>query len=145
MDVEAIRREVEDTGKRHLRASMAGDAEALDPLLAEELIYTHSNGFTDATKADYLAFVRSGAYVAQEMKVEHSVDRFIAVSDDLAIVRGKQITNTTGTGGRSKWEDVEAASLDIWIRRDGRWQLIAHQSTLVLDVDAYRKAFAASH
>jgi hypothetical protein len=144
MNVEEIRNEVEDAGRQHLEAAMSGDADRLEPLLAEELIYTHSNGFTDVDKAAYLGFIRSGNYVQQGMSVDHSVQRIIVLNDDLAIIKGKQITNTTGATGTT-WKDVEATSLDTWIRRDGRWQLIAHQSTLVLDPDAYRKAFAASH
>jgi hypothetical protein len=144
MNVDEIRKEVEDAGQRHLAAATAGDVESLEPLLAEELIYTHSNGFTDADKAAYLAFIAGGTYVRSGMTVDHSVLRIVALSDDLAIIKGKQITNNTGLAG-AKWTDVEATSLDTWIRRDGRWQLLAHQSTLVLDSDAYRKAFAASH
>jgi uncharacterized protein (TIGR02246 family) len=144
MNAGRIRKEVEEAGKRHIAAATAGDAEALDQLLAEELLYTHSNGFTDASKADYLAFINSGTYVDQGMSVDHSVARIVVVNDDLAIIKGKQITNTTGATG-TKWEDVEATSTDTWIRRDGRWQLIAHQSSLVLDGDNYRKAFVAGH
>jgi len=144
MDVEKIRKEVEDAGKQHLAAAMTGDVATLDSLLADELIYTHSNGFTDADKASYLAFIASGNYGTQGMSVDHSVARIVALDEDLAIIKGKQITNTSGANGL-KWNSVEATSLDTWIRRDGRWQLIAHQSTLVLDGEAYRKAFAASH
>jgi uncharacterized protein (TIGR02246 family) len=145
MDVEQIRLEIEDAGRRHLAASTSGDAEALDQLLAEELFYTHSNGKTDASKADYIGnFVANRHYVATGMSVEHSVERIIVLNDDLAIIKGKQITNTVGEIG-AKWEDVEATSTDTWVRRDGRWQLIAHQSTLVLEGDNYRKAFVAGH
>jgi hypothetical protein len=147
MDTETIRNEIEDAGKRHLEAAMSGDVEALEPLLAEELFYTHSNGFTDADKAAYLSFIAGGTYVRAAMTVDHSVERIIVLSDDLAIIKGKQITNTgNGSGVTGKnWDDVEATSLDTWIRRDGRWQLLAHQSTLVLDREAYGRAFAASH
>jgi hypothetical protein len=144
MNVEEIRKEVEDAGKRHLAAATAGDLEALEPLLAEELIYTHSNGFTDADKSAYLGFIASGTYVRSGMTVDHSVVRIIALSEDLAVIKGKQVTNQAGAAGMT-WTDVEATSLDTWIRRDGRWQLLAHQSTLVLETDAYRRAFAASH
>jgi hypothetical protein len=144
MDVEQIRKEIEDAGKRHLAAAMAGDIETLDQLLADELFYTHSNGFTDADKAAYLAFIKAGGYGTQGMHVEHSVERIIVLSDDVAIIKGKQITNTVAEIG-AKWEDVEATSTDTWVRRDGRWQLTGHQSTLVLDGDNYRKAFVAGH
>src|SRR5258708_24262162 len=104
MDVEQIRKQIEDAGKRHLAAAMAGDTETLDQLLADELLYTHSNGFTDADKAAYLAFIKAGGYGTQGMHVEHSVERIIVLSDDVAIVKGKQITNTVGEIG-GKWQD----------------------------------------
>jgi len=144
MDREQVRKEIEDAGRRHLAAAMAGDTEALDQLLADELLYTHSNGFTDADRASYLAFIEAGGYGTQGMSVEHSVERIIVLSDDVVIVKGKQVTNTVGEIG-AKWEDVEATSTDTWVRRDDRWQLAGHQSTLVLDGDNYRKAFVAGH
>jgi uncharacterized protein (TIGR02246 family) len=146
MDVEEIRREVEDAGRRHYAAAMAGDAEACAELLAEELVYTHSNGLTDYGKAAYLHdHVASGNYVAMGMTVDHSVDRIVVLRDDVAMVKGKQISNTTGGEGRFKMEGQEAGSLDIWVKREGRWQLLAHHMTLVRSPDAWRKAFEASH
>ena len=51
-------RELED---RRYRAMIAADAAALDELLADTLIYTHSNATSD-TKASYLAGVRNGKW-----------------------------------------------------------------------------------
>jgi hypothetical protein len=145
VDVERIRAEVEAAGKEHLAAATAGDVETVDRLIADEIFYTHSNGFTDADKAAYLEFIRSAHYVDIGMTVEHEVERIIVLNEDLAIVKGRQVTNNTSPTIGVKWTDVRATSTDTWIRRDGRWQLIAHQSTLVLDGDAYRKAFVAGH
>jgi hypothetical protein len=65
------------------------------------------------------------------------------LGDDLAIARGKQISNTTGEGGGMTMKDVEASSLDVWVNRDGRWQLVGHHTTLVVTGENWRKAFEA--
>jgi ketosteroid isomerase-like protein len=139
MDAEVIRREVEDAGRQHYAAACAGDTAELDRLLAAELVYSHSDGSTD-DKVAYLDRVIAGNY--RTMTVEHSVEYLIPLSDELAVVRGKQISNTTGETG-VKMENVEASSLDVWVNRDGRWQLVGHHMTLVLTGDAWRRAFEA--
>jgi hypothetical protein len=40
--------------------------------------------------------------------------------------------------------NTEAASLDVWCHRDGRWQLLAHHMTLRLGPDAWHRAFLAA-
>jgi uncharacterized protein (TIGR02246 family) len=143
MGIEEIRKEVEDAGRRHYAAANAGDAEALADLLGDELVYSHSDGHSD-DKATYLGdYVANGHYAKMGMQVDHSVDRFVLLRDDVAMVRGKQISNTPGGNGRFKMDDQEACSLDIWVKRDGRWQLVAHHMTLVRSAEAWRKMFDA--
>lgn len=143
MDAEQIRREVEDAGRRHYAAANSGDAEALAPLLGEELVYSHSDGHSD-TKAEYLAnSVANENYVKMGMHVDHSVERLVVLRDDVVMVRGKQISNTTGGDGRFKMTDQEAASLDVWVKREGGWQLVAHHMTLVRTHEAWQNAVNA--
>jgi uncharacterized protein (TIGR02246 family) len=143
MDLEQIRREVEEAGRRHYAAAYSGDAEALAPLLGEELVYSHSDGHYEGKAAYIENFVANGRYVEMELTGTHSVERLVVLGDGVVMVRGKQVTNTSGKDGRFKFEDQEACSLDVWVKRDGRWQLIAHHMTLVRSPDAYRRAFAA--
>jgi hypothetical protein len=140
MDVEAIRKDVEDAGRQHYAAASAVDTAALDELLADDLVYSHLDGSTE-DKAAYLDRVTAGTY--RTMTVDHEVEYLIPLSDDLAIVRGKQISNTTGEGGGLKMKDVEASSLDVWVNRDDRWQLVGHHVTLVVTGEDWRKAFEA--
>jgi len=103
-------------------------------------VYSHSDGSTD-DKSGYLDRVTAGAY--RTMTVDHSVEYLIPLGDDLAILRGKQISNTTGEGGGVKMNDVEASSLDVWVKRDDRWQLVGHHMTLVVSGEKWRKTFEA--
>jgi hypothetical protein len=139
MDVDAIRNEVEDAGRRHYAAASAGDTDALEQLLAEDLVYTYSDGSTD-DKNGCLERVIGGRYHGKT--VDHSVEHLIVLSDDLAIVRSRQITNTTGEA-ELKMENVESASLDVWAKRDDRWQLVGHQGTFLWIGENWRKAFEA--
>jgi Domain of unknown function (DUF4440) len=141
MDVEQIRREVEEAGQRHYAAAHSGDVEALAPLLGEELVYSHSNGLADYNSGYLDDHVATRNYLPMGMHTDHSVDRLVVLRDDVVMVRGKQISNTTG--GQFKMQDQEACSLDVWVKRDGRWQLVAHHMTLVRSPESWRKAFEA--
>jgi ketosteroid isomerase-like protein len=141
MIAETIHQEIEDAGRRHYAAASAGDSGTLDQLLAEDLVYTHSDGLTE-DKTAYLARVAAGAY--RTMNVENSVEYLISLSDDLAVARCNQVANGTFDAG-TKMENVEACSLDVWARRDGRWQLVGHHTTLVMIAGNWRKAFEAGH
>jgi hypothetical protein len=140
MSVEATRAAVEEAGKRHWAAVCAADTASLDQLLADDLVYTHSDGSTD-DKPAYLARVSAGEYAT--MTVDHTVDYFIHLSDDLAIARCSDIANSTGEVHGVTMNGLEASSLDVWARRDGRWQLVGHQTTLVMIGGNWRKAFEA--
>ena len=136
---EDVRAAVVAAGKRHYAAASAGDAEAIDELFADDAIYSHSNGERD-DKAGYIRRVASGQY--RSFVIDHSADHVWTLGDDVAVVAGTQITSDTGANGLLS--DTRSASLDVWCRRDGRWQLVAHHMTLVLDSAAWRRAFRAA-
>jgi hypothetical protein len=138
--IEEVRAAVEAAGQRHYEAASAGDTATLDELFCEEAAYSHSNGI-NTPKAEYLQMVADGNY--RTLKINHSVKDIWLVADDVAVVRGQQISS--GKIGGVVMRDTKAASLDVWCLRDGRWQLLAHHMTLVVANDDWAKAFKETH
>jgi ketosteroid isomerase-like protein len=109
---------------RRFEAMTRRDLAALDGMLADELTYVHSSGELE-TKAGLLATLRS----------ERLAYDSIAPSDVVARVFG----GTAVVTGRSRMQVRAAGQVrrftirytDVYVRRDGRWQTVAWQSTVV--------------
>ena len=126
MDSDDVRAAVITAGKRHYAAASAGDAAAVAELFCDDVLYSHSNGLREG-KGAYLERVESGMY--RELKIEHEPDH-VWVLGDVAVVAATQAS--TGKVGHYEWpEPKQSVSLDVWCRRDGRWQLLAHHMTLL--------------
>jgi len=126
LDVEAIRAAVADAGRRHLAAAMAADTDALADLIADDVLYAHSDGIPE-DKDGYLRRVASGLYLTIAMN--HSVDHIRVLADHVAVVRGTTISNSTPESAY-RMDNLKAYVLDVWAYRDGRWQLVEHHVTL---------------
>jgi ketosteroid isomerase-like protein len=97
------------------------DSAALAATLADEFLYHQPNGKT-ATKASYIEQNASGAvkiYKAERYDVK------IHVYGDIATAMGS--TRLDIQFGNER-RDVDLRYLNVWVLRDGRWQLAARQS-----------------
>jgi ketosteroid isomerase-like protein len=97
-------------------ASVKRDVKTLDRLLADEFT------LSGTPKADYLAFI-----AAPETIIESAVsDNFdVRVYGDMAIL----IANDTITSRRNGAKVVDIYRyIDVWLKRDGRWQCVATES-----------------
>ena len=107
---------------RRVEATTKGDANALDEILADDLIYTHSTARID-TKASFIEAITSGRsnYRSVERK-DVNVRQF----GDSAVVTGHAKFHV----GDNKFE---ARFIDVYARRNGSWQMVAWQSTKLPD------------
>jgi ketosteroid isomerase-like protein len=98
------------------------DLKALDQLLADDLVYTHSTGIVES-KAQYIAMQKSGTQVYKAVDYE---DMKIRRYGDAGVVTAKvrMRGSTKGTPF-----DNQLQILHVWAKKDGRWQLVAHQTT----------------
>ena len=103
------------------------DREALAPLLADDLSYTHSDGRTD-TKESFLSLISGPAirYLGVDFSNQEVVD-----CGDAVIVRGVARMRLLRDPGGA--QDYFVLFLDVWARRDGRWQMAAWQATRVTE------------
>jgi len=107
---------------RRVEAMTKGDANALDEILADDLIYTHSTARID-TKASFIEAITSGRsnYRSVERK-DVNVRQF----GDSAVVTGHAKFHV----GDNKFE---ARFIDVYAKRNGSWQMVAWQSTKLPD------------
>src|ERR1700722_12608215 len=113
--IDEVRAAVEAAGKRHYAAASAGDAATIDELFCDEAAYSHSNGI-NTPKAEYMQIVGEGNY--RTLHIDHSVEDIWLLADDVAVVRGRQVSS--GEIGRVVMKETKAASLDVWCYRDDR-------------------------
>jgi ketosteroid isomerase-like protein len=118
--------QVLEAEKSRFDVMLKGDADALSSFLADELTYTHTTGRTD-TKSSFVTSLKSGAVKYQAIEPE---DRAVHVYGDAAVVTGqaklKVVAGAQELSFRVRYTEV-------CVRRDGRWQLVAWQSTRLPD------------
>lgn len=100
-------------------AICSADIASLKDLLSDSLVYTHSVG-TVATKQEFLRDLK-----ADVGKIEYS-ERSVQTFEQVAV-----LTARTRFSGVSRGESYSNSVrlIHVWAKKDGRWQLVAHQST----------------
>ena len=123
----ALREEILTLDRKRADAMVREDLGALAQLLADDLSYTHSDGRTD-TKESFLSLISGPAirYLGVDYSNQEVVD-----CGDAVIVRGiARMRLLRDPGGA---QDYSVLFLDVWARRDGRWQMAAWQATRVTE------------
>ncbi len=122
-----------DDGKQQVMAAEqariaaldSSDIPALERIMADDVTYVHASGKVD-TKTSYLDAIRSGklhyiSWVAKNLQVR--------VAGDAAVVNGEYRVRVTDSRVQPEPFNIDIFILEMWARRDGRWQQIAWQST----------------
>ena len=106
------------------QAEMKQEIGAVDNLVADSLVYTDYDG-TFMNKKEYMKWV-----VDPDQKADHLYDEGLSVQvyGNAAVVAG--IYRETGTN-KGKPYVVRSRYTDTWIKRNGVWQCVASQSTLL--------------
>lgn len=112
---------IQDLEARRFKAMVEADVAALDTLLAPEMSYSHSSGLSQ-TKTEFIGAIRRGELVYVEIKPDVLQVRTYGST---AIVTGRAAVKT-----KSKGQDMvaELRFLDVYVKRQGRWQMVAWQS-----------------
>ncbi len=106
-------------------AMRAGNVEALDELLAEDLMFTGNHG-QRVSKANDLALHRRRDLVFEQLRAS---DRTVRLLADAAVVAVR--LDLAGRQGGRRFEGAFRFTR-VWARREGRWQLVAaHGSRIV--------------
>ena len=102
-----------------LQAEARHDVAAIDRGFADEAIFVHGNGRTE-TKAEYLA---DQARANGQGSIE-AADRTVRLFGEVGVVRGK-LNVTVGE------LHLPGLYLAVYVRRDGRWQMLDWQTSPV--------------
>jgi ketosteroid isomerase-like protein len=109
--------EVKAAEKKRFEVTVKGDYKALEALLADDLIYVHSNGNIDSEKT-FLESLTSGRskYVSIE-----TIDMKARQLGDFVFVDGRGKFKVESNGQTS---DLLLTYLDVWTKRNGAWQMV---------------------
>ena len=114
----AVERAVLNVEKQRFEAQVKKDFTALETLLADDLVYVHSNGNVD-NKASYIQSIKDGKSQYDEIKSE---EMKVRVYGKTAIINGictvKMPTNP----------NLRLRYTDVYVKQKGQWQLVAWQS-----------------
>jgi hypothetical protein len=107
-------------------AAISQDVSALEQMVAEEVRYCHTTGAVD-TKSSYLTMVRTGSIDWLEVNPKGMEAR---IYGDVGIIAGEVHQKIT-VGGRAEPIDMHIRTIDVYVKRDGRWQLTEFQASNV--------------
>jgi ketosteroid isomerase-like protein len=115
-------KEIEALERARFKAQVAVDVAALRPMLAEDLVYCHSTGVCQS-KDEFIGFVTSSTSKYLAMDIVAMQPRLI---DGAVVVNGKMDIRVLANGKEQHFQGIYT---DVYAKRDGRWQLVAWQST----------------
>lgn len=104
------------------KAMTTGDFAGLGKLLADDLVYTHSSAAVD-TKASFMEALTSGRTKYKSIEPR---DVKVRVYGNTAIINAEAHFLVDANGQAL---DNQLRYTDVWVLRDGRWQMVAWQST----------------
>src|SRR5207302_9705491 len=103
-------------------AQIKKDRAALERLLADDYLYTHSNGSV-LNKAQEIAQSLSSDVQWTDSKF---ADLKVRIFGDVAVLTGRQTLQGTAKG----YVPGPRRIIDIFVKRSGRWQWVGGQATL---------------
>lgn len=114
--------QVDDLEDRRYAAMVGPDLDALDELLSDDVVYTHSNASVDS-KASYLDILRTGTLVYHSL--DHTTEA-VVTRPGVAIVSGTMSGSIRMNGAE---KTLSSRVVAVWVAEDGRWRLAAFQPT----------------
>jgi ketosteroid isomerase-like protein len=94
------------------------DWAALASLLADEFSYTHSSGRVEG-KTEQLARLQEFNRAVERLSLQ------VRVYGDVAVTNGELAFHLPARDGKPA-ADPRLDVMQAWVKRDGRWQLVAH-------------------
>ena len=103
-------------------ATASDDEVTLKKVLGDDLTYTHSTGETDSKQA-FMDNLKSG--VRKYHKVNHDSMDVRLYGNTAVLTATAQIETSQKDGNPTP---AHLRFIHVWVFKDGRWQLVAHQS-----------------
>ena len=119
-----LEQEIINLEQTRVDAVIKGDVAKLEQIFADDLVYTHSNARVES-KADFLNSVKTGAIKYESMK--HSNVK-VSLYGNTAVMRGESDIRVVNNGQPAAFR---IRFLNVYVKKDGRWQMAAWQSTRI--------------
>ncbi len=114
--------EIEQLERQRFDAQVAKDLPTLESIFADDLIYTHSNGYQDG-KASYLASIASGQSRYDKVDIEAMTVR--TYNDDHAAIVNALIQIDLGPGADGQPSFTRIKYVVVYIKDAAKgWQLV---------------------
>ena len=131
-DPAAIEAEVMRIEREWYSAAKTHNAEAAKGFLADNVVIVYPDG-TSATKADEIRSIESGAMTADTYEMLES--KVAVTNADSAFITGRSVIKNGKilVPNQKKPIDItgEYRFLDVYARRDGKWQVVASQTVKI--------------
>jgi hypothetical protein len=112
--------------RKRMAATVAKDFDALNQLISDELIYTHSSARMD-TKASLIGNIKSGSTVYTAMTPSDVVAQDLG---DSVVLTGACAISVISGG---KPNSFKVRFIDVYAKRGSGWQMVTWQSTRLND------------
>jgi ketosteroid isomerase-like protein len=117
-------KEIRELETRRFHAMQEVDVATLNEILSDDLTYTHSNGWQQ-TKAEVIGVLGSGELKYLSITTR---DLKVRVYGESAVVTGHAMVRIKARGEE---ETLNICYLDVYVKQEGRWQMVAWQSARV--------------
>jgi len=124
MDAETAEDRIRDLEDRRYQALISGDADRLEVLLHDQLVYTHSTGAVER-KPEMLTKLRAGRYVYH--RIQHPIEEILVIGSTALVLQSMKVD--VSVDGRLL--QLTSRSLAVWVEANGEWRLVAYQPTPV--------------
>ena len=143
-DPAAIEAEVMRIEREWYSAAKTHNAEAAKLFLADNVVIVYPDG-TSATKADEIRSIESGAMSADTYEMLES--KVTVTNADSAFITGRSVIKNGKIVIPNQKKPIDISGeyrfLDVYARRDGKWQVVASQAVKI-DPAVVAAAAAAS-
>jgi ketosteroid isomerase-like protein len=132
-DAAAIEAEIIKLEREWADANKTHNSEAVKRILADNAVIVYPDGST-AIKADEVKTVESGSITADSFEILEPKVTVIDADSAFITGRGSIKNGKNVVAGQKKPIDIsgEYRFLDVYAKRDGKWQVVASQATKIL-------------
>ena len=117
-----VEQEIRRLEREWFDSYVRGDRAAFDRIVADEVVITYGNGSV-GNKSQAIAEIKAPADSSYSLTGD---DIQVRVYGDTAVVTGRVTEKGTFNGQNL---NSQSRYTDVWVRRNGRWQVVAAQNT----------------
>ena len=116
--------------KEFMDAAGRNDRAVFDKFFADDVVYTRSTGAV-ITKADIMSSLGKAPATPQEKTTYSAEDITVHTYEHMAVVAFRLVGRTERKDGTA--ETANYRNTGIFLRRDGKWQVVAWQATKIAE------------